>query len=121
MVIRQDGDPTYLSPITGYPNVGIRMAHLQMPSGIRLELFQYTNPVGAPHDPETYHPLSTHICFNVTDLQGLYERLTAAGVEFRSEPIEVTAGANRGGLCCYMRDPDGYTIELYQLPTRSPS
>lgn len=118
VVVRQEGDTNYLSPITGYPNVGIRMAQMQMPSGIRLELFQYTNPVGKPHDPETYHPLSTHICFNVTDLGSLYERLQAAGVEFRSEPVVVSSGANKGGLCCYLRDPDGFSIELFQVPVR---
>lgn len=117
-VMRQVGDPDYLSPITGYPNVGILQAQLEMVGGVRLELFQYTNPVGQPHDPETYHPLSTHICFEVDQLAAFHDRLKAAGVYVRSEPVVVSAGANKGGLCFYMRDPDGYTLEIFQRPAQ---
>jgi hypothetical protein len=36
------------------------------------------------------------------------------GVEFCSPPVAITAGANRGGFTCYLRDPDGITLELFQ-------
>lgn len=117
VVMRQEGDPAYLSPITGYPDVRIRQAQLQLPDGVRFEIFEYQNPRGTPHDPETYHPLSTHICFEVDDLRGAYAKLQGyPDASFRSPPVEVTAGANRGGLCLYLRDPDGYTLELFQRP-----
>lgn len=114
--VRQEGDPTYLSPITGYQDVRIRMAQLEMPGGVRLELFEYVHPKGTPHDPETYHPLSAHISLTTPDLEALYGKLREQGVAFRSPPVEVTAGANRGGLACYLRDPDGFTVELFQPP-----
>ncbi len=44
------------------------------------------------------------------------ERLRAHGVRFRSEPVAITAGPNRGGLVVYLYDPDEFTIELFQPP-----
>ena len=45
-----------------------------------------------------------------------YEELKARGVEFRSPPVEITAGANQGGWGVYLLDPDGITVELFQRP-----
>ena len=38
-----------------------------------------------------------------------------------SEPAEITAGAHAGGWGVYLRDPDGFTVELYQGPSASPA
>lgn len=118
LVARQTGDPSYLGPITGYPNVRLEAAFLEMPGGIALELFQFSHPAGRAHDPETFHPLASHICLAVRDVGRLWEELGRAGVAFRSPPIVVSSGVNKGGISCYLRDPDGYTIELYQRPPR---
>ena len=50
----------------------------------------------------------------VTDIHERYERMSTAGTQFVSAPVEITAGANRGGWACYLRGPDGITFELLQ-------
>ncbi len=55
-----------------------------------------------------------HFSFTVTDIHETHRRLADHRVAFRSEPVEITAGANRGGFACYFSDPDGATLELLQ-------
>jgi catechol-2,3-dioxygenase len=38
-----------------------------------------------------------------------------------SGPTEITAGAHAGGWAVYLRDPDGFTVELYQSPPARPA
>ena len=46
-----------------------------------------------------------------------YERMRAHGVRFRSEPVAIEAGINKGGFTCYFLDPDDITLEIIQAPT----
>ena len=41
------------------------------------------------------------------------------GVRFHSDPVEITAGPNKGSLVIYMYDPDGYMLELFQPATKA--
>jgi catechol 2,3-dioxygenase-like lactoylglutathione lyase family enzyme len=83
-----------------------------------LELFEFTSPAAeAPlrsDRPVTEYGL-THICLDVDDAQGEYERLAAAGMEFNSPPRDFGDGA----IVVYGRDPDGNVVELQQLPEGS--
>ena len=45
----------------------------------------------------------------VADIQACYELWQSRGAEFITEPKE-----QYGETCCYMRDPDGYIIEVGQ-------
>jgi len=63
------------------------------------------------HDGRTYE-LGTgygHIAIVVDDLAASLEALKAHGIEAEREPYRVRAG---GSLICFVRDPDGYRIEL---------
>lgn len=106
----------YVSQQTGYEGVELSVASMKVreESQQSLELVQYLNQPGAAGDPATHRPGSSHLCLQVDDLRGCYEDLLAHGVEFRSEPVTITEGPNTGGLVIYMRDPDGYTLELFQ-------
>jgi hypothetical protein len=46
-------------------------------------------------------------------------RLPIQGVRFKSPPVTITAGPNRGGLVAYLFEPDGYQLELFQPPQPS--
>lgn len=59
-----------------------------------------------PSDP---HTVSSFLNLRVADIRASYEEWGAKGVEFLTEPID--RGAE---LRCYMRDPDGYLIEVGQ-------
>ena len=63
------------------------------------------------HDGRTYD-LGTaygHIAIAAEDLGETLERLKALGIEPEREPYRVREG---GSLLCFVRDPDGYRIEL---------
>jgi lactoylglutathione lyase len=63
------------------------------------------------HDGRTYD-LGTgygHIALAVDDLQASLDALREQGIEPEREPYRVREG---GSLLCFVRDPDGYRIEL---------
>jgi lactoylglutathione lyase len=123
VVAQQEKAGGYLAAIVGYPDAHVRMAHLRLPGGGHvLELFEYLAPEGRAAPPLQPRDTGTpHLCFAVEDLQAVYERLLAAGVDtFLSAPVEVDTGVNRGGRALYLRDPDGIPVELFQ-PARGGS
>jgi lactoylglutathione lyase len=65
------------------------------------------------HDGRTYE-LGTgygHIALGVEDLDGTLARLAGQGIEPERPPYSVRAGGSR---ICFVRDPDGYRIELIE-------
>jgi len=50
-----------------------------------------------------------HVALTVEDLDGTLERLASQGIEPEREPYTVREGGSR---LCFVRDPDGYRIEL---------
>ena len=63
------------------------------------------------HDGRTYD-LGTgygHIAVGVDDLAATLEQLQAQGIEPEREPYRVREG---GSLLCFVKDPDGYRIEI---------
>ncbi|HEY8407755.1 MAG TPA: VOC family protein, partial [Gaiellaceae bacterium] len=50
-----------------------------------------------------------HIALAVDDLQASLARLAQQGIEPEREPYRVREG---GSLLCFVRDPDGYRIEI---------
>jgi catechol 2,3-dioxygenase-like lactoylglutathione lyase family enzyme len=81
-----------------------------------LELVQYMNHAGPPAEIATNRPGSSHLCLTVDDLRSCHADLKSKGVQFKSEPVTITAGPNTGGLVVYFCDPDGYILELFQPP-----
>jgi lactoylglutathione lyase len=63
------------------------------------------------HDGRTYDLGSGygHIALAVDDLQSSLDALAQQGIEPEREPYRVREG---GSLLCFVRDPDGYRIEL---------
>jgi catechol 2,3-dioxygenase-like lactoylglutathione lyase family enzyme len=107
----------YFGRIVGLPGSVVRAALLRLPgSSHHVELFQYLHPPGQPHRARPCDPGSSHLSFLVDDLPALYEQLAAQGVSFVGEPVQITAGPNRGGYGVYLHDPNGILIELFQLP-----
>ena len=52
-----------------------------------------------------------HIAYHVDDLDGTLARLAAIGVEPERPPYSIREGGSR---LCFVRDPDGYRIELIE-------
>jgi lactoylglutathione lyase len=65
------------------------------------------------HDGRTYE-LGTgygHIAVGLDDLAATLAELAAQGIEPEREPYRIREG---GSLLCFVRDPDGYRIELIE-------
>jgi catechol 2,3-dioxygenase-like lactoylglutathione lyase family enzyme len=58
--------------------------------------------------PDPNH-INSFMNFRVADIQACYELWTSRGAKFITEPIE-----KYGETRCYIRDPDGYIIEVGQ-------
>lgn len=52
-----------------------------------------------------------HIAITVDDMAATLERLAGVGIEPEKPPYTVREG---GSLLCFVRDPDGYRIELIE-------
>jgi lactoylglutathione lyase len=63
------------------------------------------------HDGRTYDNGTGygHIAVGVDDLDGTLARLKGQGIEPEREPYRVREGGSR---LCFVRDPDGYRIEI---------
>jgi catechol 2,3-dioxygenase-like lactoylglutathione lyase family enzyme len=76
------------------------------------------NPGGGPtpdkpqvtlEPPTDRRTVSSFLNVRVADIQACYADWSAKGVEFLTPPVD-----RRAELRCYMRDPDGYLIEVGQ-------
>lgn len=76
------------------------------------------NPGGGPtpdkpgvvlRPPEPGDPVSTFLNVRVADIEAFHAAATAHGAEFLTEPLD-----RKAEIRCYMRDPDGYLIEVGQ-------
>ena len=63
---------------------------------------------GPPGVPDPSH-INSFMNFRVADIQACYELWKSRGAEFITEPIP-----KYGEIRCYIRDPDGYIIEVGQ-------
>jgi catechol 2,3-dioxygenase-like lactoylglutathione lyase family enzyme len=111
------GDDT-IGEIVGYPGAKIKLAFCGVPGdSARIELLEYLEPRGDGADGETFRPASGHVCFVVDDIEALYRRIVDASFTPRSTaPVTIAEGPNAGARAFYVRDPDGYTVELFQPP-----
>ena len=116
---RQQGTAAYLATITGFEGVRLEVALLKTPDGSgMLELLQYVSHPAPPTERETNRPGNGHLCFTVSDVHTACAELKARGVRLISEPAEITAGVHKGAFGVYLRDPDGFTVELFQPPAK---
>jgi lactoylglutathione lyase len=116
-VIAERRDST-IGGIIGYPGGAIKLAFCGVPGDTaRIELLEYFEPRGAATDGETFRPASGHVCFRVDRIDELFQRIVDAGYQPRSDaPITIAEGPNAGARAFYVRDPDGYSVELFQPP-----
>ena len=76
------------------------------------------NPGGGPTDdkpdvtlrpPTELNTVASFLNIRVADIWAVYHQWTAKGAKFLTPPID-----RRAELRCYLRDPDGYLIEVGQ-------
>ncbi|MGI8826456.1 MAG: VOC family protein [Chloroflexota bacterium] len=114
-------DQPYTSRQVGYENADLLAAAFRLPgkepeaSTHVLELIEYRNPKGTKIDTRTINPGTAHIAFAVDDIFAEYDRMRKLDVRFKSEPVAIEAGPNRGGYTVYFLDCNGITLEMIQV------
>ena len=122
LLMRKTWSHPYVGEIVGYPDLVLEGGFFQLPNGVVLELLEYKTPPPGGVDMESYNAGNAHLCLVTDDMAADFDRLRAAGYDtFRADaPIEIPWGPYRGGRACYLRDPDGISIELLEEPPRGP-
>ncbi|MEO7198106.1 MAG: VOC family protein [Solirubrobacterales bacterium] len=82
--------------------------------GARLEL-TYNHDVTEPYEIGTGYG---HIAITADDLDGTLDRLGELGIKPEKPPYTVREGGSR---ICFVRDPDGYRIEIIEASQPSNS
>ncbi len=114
-----------IETVVGFAQADLHIAFLRLPaapvgiSGHHLELIEYRHPRGLKLDIRTCDTGSAHLALETDTIRDDYERLLRAGVKIVSEPVVFKGGVAGEVLACYLRDPDGFTIELVQVETRT--
>ena len=104
--------------ITGVEGAEIKLAVLKAPGGHKIELLEYLAP--ADHKHANLRPCdvgSLHVALLIQDLNAVLERIATWDWKAAGKPQMLTRGPNAGKRVVYVRDPDGTTIELMQLPS----
>ncbi|MBI2906666.1 MAG: VOC family protein [Chloroflexi bacterium] len=82
-----------------------------------IELHEYVRPSGKKRsDIRLCDVGSSHVAFNVDDVQQSYRELKAKGVRFMSRPVRENAGGQES-MMVYMLDQDDYVLELRSDPS----
>ena len=120
VVNRQRQNNEYTKKLVGFSDAVLEVARLRIPgvengaSDHILELVQYVEAAGETVPLRTNSPGIAHFAFLVDDIVERVSRLKKLGVSFRSDPVNITEGTNRGGMACYFHGPDNETFEFLQ-------
>ena len=110
-----DFDDAATATVMGVPGCRFKGVFMQR-DGMRIELIGFTEPPPdrtrrARRANEIGH---SHLSFYVTSLDETLAELRAKGVEICDD---LRAVLPSGIECCVVRDPDGFPIEVVQMPT----
>jgi lactoylglutathione lyase len=94
----------------------VRVVFLRVPgSDALIELFEFRDMERHPASARPCDFGAGHMCLLAEDLEALYQRLTSLGYTSRgTEVVTIDQGPHAGAKAVYMKDPDGYHVELYQ-------
>lgn len=113
-------DVPYIGRMVGYPGAIQDAAFFRLPGqpDLFLELIQYLEPPAGKVEMEAYNAGNAHLCLACPDLDAEYERVAAIeGVSFRSpSPVASDYGVYEGARGLFLRDPDGITVQLVEIP-----
>jgi catechol 2,3-dioxygenase-like lactoylglutathione lyase family enzyme len=105
-----------IEQILQMPGAWLRICNVTTPDNSNLEFIEYVAPKGEKIDLKTCNVGVAHLALEVDDIQKMYDDLTAKGVKFNHSPLWAEAGALKGWGICYLKGPDGITLELMEAP-----
>jgi catechol 2,3-dioxygenase-like lactoylglutathione lyase family enzyme len=106
-----------IEQMTGKPGTVLQVVRLAAPDTPRvlIDLQQYLAPKGKQSDSKLGDVANAHFCFGVRNLRETFDTLRSRGVDFVSEPVRFEL---ESGPCyvVFLRDPDGFILELLDVP-----
>jgi catechol 2,3-dioxygenase-like lactoylglutathione lyase family enzyme len=107
-------DPAMLAH-TATPGGAIRIVNLSAGTGATMSLVQVEGISRNPSPGLEFHdPGAVHVAIDVDDLDVALSRLIDAGVEQVAAAGEVSGGGPGHARIVFVRDPDGFFVELVQ-------
>ena len=79
-----------------------------------LELVKYLEPLSMPVHIANNVPGAAHVCFNVKDLEQMYECMAIQGVRFLTPLVERESSDDHVIRICYGQDPEGNWLEFIE-------
>ncbi len=113
---RAPRDPGKIQAITGVDGADLEIAFVRGP-GHSLELIEYLKPddkgqvVSGPCDTGF-----AHVAYDIDNIDAAIETAERFDVKPVGQVAVIDKGPNAGGRVCYLRDPDGITIEFIEKP-----
>ena len=106
--------PSY-DQILGHDNIAMKIAILQHPANeFILELIEYQNPEGERRELDNPFVGSSHLAFEVEDVDVMYVSLRRSGYGAINPPVNVERDGVVVARAMYGLDPDGISIEMFQ-------
>ena len=101
--------------LVGVPFRTLRCAFLAVPGGGSLEILEYEGVTGRDLTWTPSDHGAGHLCLWVADLDDVVARARdLGGVTITDAPVIVPAGRYTGARVVYLRDPDGFLLELIE-------
>lgn len=90
----------------GKKDMTCHLAFMEAPGGMQIEMFQFSDLQPTIEVPWN-RAGQTHMCFISDDVQGMFDKLVAAGAEVALPPVKGMINE-----FMFVRDPDGNLIEV---------
>lgn len=99
----------------------VRVVFLRVPgSDTLIELFEFEGIERHGASARPCDPGAGHFCLYVDDALAVHQRIVDLGFRSRSgEVVMIESGRHTGARVAYLIDPDGYHVEIYELPAGS--
>lgn len=101
--------------IFNHPGMKIRVALFQMPNlEMFIELFEMINPRREEREQHFRFVGSSHVAYQVEDIDAFYTHITGMGYTFLNPPVKVIRDGQTIAKGAYLEDPDGLIIEIFE-------
>lgn len=111
----QFSDQEYLSKVTGFPGASLKIGFVRKKGDIfPLEVIEYIHPKGEPTHSGFGIVGTQHRCYEVSNLDALYNRLKNRGVRFLSKPCPLMDGFWPNSRGVFFYGPDETIFEFIE-------
>ncbi len=117
----QLSDQEYLAKVTGFPGASLKIGFVQKKGDIfPLEVIEYIHPKGEPTRSGFGIVGTQHRCYEVSNLDVIYNNLKKQGVRFLSEPRPLIDGFWPDSRGVFFYGPDDTIFEFLEPQQNNP-